>query len=78
MSEPTASGWPSIRLGFHVALSPSFVAMMLITADRSGMGESRVSGTLRILGWLTAGAMVGRLGDGCDVADVIFSNDDGA
>jgi hypothetical protein len=36
---------------------PVIVAMMLMTADQRVMGGFKVPGSLRILGWLTAGAM---------------------
>ena len=47
--------WSAVING--VVAVPVIVAMMLMTADERVMGAFKVSGPLRILGWLTAGAM---------------------
>jgi NRAMP (natural resistance-associated macrophage protein)-like metal ion transporter len=55
VSPITALYWSAVING--VVAVPIIVAMMLMTADKRIMGAFRVSGTLRTLGWLTAGAM---------------------
>ena len=47
--------WSAVING--VVAVPVIVAMMLMTADPRVMGGFQVPGSLRILGWLTAGAM---------------------
>ena len=47
--------WSAVING--VVAVPVIVAMMLMTADQRVMGGFKVPGSLRILGWLTAGAM---------------------
>jgi Mn2+/Fe2+ NRAMP family transporter len=47
--------WSAVING--VVAVPVIIAMMLMTGEKGVMGEFRVSGVLRTLGWSTAGAM---------------------
>jgi NRAMP (natural resistance-associated macrophage protein)-like metal ion transporter len=47
--------WSAVING--VVAVPVIIAMMLMTCDERIMGQFRISGALRILGWMTAAAM---------------------